>query len=182
MSAEAGAVKGTEGVLASYEYLDATVDAIKRLRSEGFEEITAFAPFPEHHIEEALGYGASPVRLFTLVGGLTGAATGFAFTIFANMDWPIVVGGKPILSIPAFIIPVFELTILFGAFFTMFGVLWNMRVPDLKGDVVYDPEFSAGRFGVYVTAPAARMETVRRILEEQGPSRMQDDPTGRSHG
>ncbi len=171
-----------QGLLASYEHLDATVDVIKRLRSEGFEEITAFAPFPEHHIEEALGYAASPIRLFTLIGGLTGAATGLAFTIFANMDWPIVVGGKPILSIPAFIVPVFEMTILFGALFTVVGVFWNMRVPDLKGDVVYDPEFSSGRFGVYVTAPPARLDTVRRILEEQGPALIQDDPTGRAHG
>jgi len=173
---------GREGLLASYDFLDATVQAIKRLRSEGFEEITAFAPFPEHHIEEALGYRASPVRLFTLAGGLTGAATGFAFTIFTSMDWPLVTGGKPIVAIPAYIIPVFEMTILFGAFATVIGVFWNMRVPDLKGDVVYDPEFSAGRFGVYVTAPPERMDTVRRILQEFEPSDLQDDPQGRAHG
>lgn len=176
---------GRQGLLASYDYLDATVDAIRRLRSEGFEELTAFAPFPEHQIEHALGYRTSPVRLFTLVGGLTGAATGFALTIFSSMDWPIVTGGKPIVSIPAYIIPVFELTILFGAFATVFGVLWNMRVPSvstLKGDVVYDPEFSAGRFGIYVTAPSSRMETVRRILEDHGPAQLEEDPKGRSHG
>jgi len=176
---------GRKGLLASYEYLDTTVATIKRLRSEGFEEITAFAPFPEHHIEEALGYRSSPVRLFTLVGGLTGAATGFALTIFASMDWPLVTGGKPILSIPAYIIPVFELTILFGAFATVLGVFWNMGIPDLKelkGDVVYDPEFSAGRFGIYVTAPPARIKTVRSILEEGEPSLVEEDPGGRSHG
>jgi hypothetical protein len=103
-----------------------------RSSGEGFEEITAFAPFPEHHIEHALGYGASPVRLFTLVGGLTGMATGLAFTTFTSMDWPLVVGGKPILSIPAYVIPTFEMTILFGALFTVVGVFWNMRIPDIR--------------------------------------------------
>lgn len=171
-----------EGILASYDFLDATVDTIKRLRAEGFEEITAFAPFPEHHIEEALGYKSSPVRLFTLVGGLTGAAAGLSFTIFTSMDWPLVTGGKPIVAIPAYVIPTFEMTILLGALATVIGVFWNMRIPDLKGDVVYDPEFSSGRFGIYVTAPPTRMDTVREILEENGPSRLEEDAQGRAHG
>lgn len=173
---------GREGLLASYDYLDSTVDAIRRLRSEGFEEITAFSAYPEHAIEHALGYTSSPVRLFTLVGGLTGAATGFALTIFSSMDWPLVTGGKPIVSIPAYIIPVFEMTILLGAFATVIGVFWNMRVPDLKGDVVYDPEFSGGRYGVYVTAPPERLDTVREILEAYEPAELQEDPEGRAHG
>ena len=90
------------GLLASFDHLDTTVAAIKKLREAGIQGITAYAPFPEHHIEEALGYKESPVRIFTLVGGLTGAATGFAFTIFSVQDWPLMVGGKPLLSIPAF--------------------------------------------------------------------------------
>ncbi len=181
-NAAKAAGESRKGLLASYDYLDATVDTIKKLREQGFEEITAFAPFPEHHIEHALGYTSSPVRLFTLVGGLTGAATGFAFTVFTSMDWPIVTGGKPIVAIPAYVIPAFEMTILFGALATVIGVFWHMRVPSLKGDVVYDPEFSSGRFGVYVTAPPNQMDVVRGILEEAGPSRMEDDPQGRSHG
>ncbi|MEC9015045.1 MAG: DUF3341 domain-containing protein, partial [Gemmatimonadota bacterium] len=84
------------GLLASYEYLDSTVDAIKALKKAGFEKIKAYAPYPEHHIEHALGYGQSPVRVWTLVGGLTGTATGFALTTWTSIDWPLVVGGKPI--------------------------------------------------------------------------------------
>ncbi|MEX1256525.1 MAG: DUF3341 domain-containing protein [Gemmatimonadota bacterium] len=171
-----------QGVLASYDYVDAAVEAIEKLRGEGFEEITAFSPFPEHHIERALGYGASPVRLFTLVGGLTGAATGFAFTVFTSLDWPLVTGGKPILSMPAYVVIAFEMTILFGVLATVIGVFWNMRVPDPRRDIVYDPEFSAGRFGVYVTAPADRVASARKILESSGPARLEDDPTGESHG
>ena len=171
-----------QGLMASFDYTDSTVNAIKALRAEGFEEITAFAPFPEHEIEHALGYGASPVRLFTLVGGLTGAATGFAFTIFTSMDWPLVTGGKPILSIPAYVVIAFELTILFGVLSTVIGVFWNMRIPDLKTNVVYDPEFTAGRFGVYVTASGDRLAVARGILEANDPSLLQEDAEGAAHG
>ncbi|NIP15320.1 MAG: DUF3341 domain-containing protein, partial [Pseudomonadales bacterium] len=66
-------------------------------------------------LEHSLGYGQSPVRIFTLVGGLTGAATGFAFTTWTSVDWPLVTGGKPIVSIPAYVVIAFELTVLFGA-------------------------------------------------------------------
>lgn len=171
-----------QGLMASFDYLDSTVDAIKTLRKEGFDEITAFAPFPEHDIEHALGYGPSPVRLFTLVGGLTGAAAGFAFTIFTAMDWPLVTGGKPILSIPAYVVIAFEMTILLGVISTVIGVFWNMRIPDLKTSVVYDPEFTAGSFGVYVTAPSDRLGAARAILESSGPTKLQEDEEGRAHG
>jgi hypothetical protein len=171
-----------QGVLASYDFLDSTVDTIRELKKEGFDEITAFSPFPEHHIEEALGYKSSPVRLFTLIGGLTGAATGFAFTTFSAQDWPLITGGKPLLSIPAFVVIAFELTILFGVLATVIGVFLNMRIPDIRSKVVYDPEFSAGRFGVYVTASRDRLGAARKILESRAPSRLEEDEGGQAHG
>jgi hypothetical protein len=165
---------GTRGLLASFEYLDSTVEAIEGLRKAGFETLKAYAPYPEHHLEHALGYGQSPVRVFTLVGGLTGTATGFAFTTWTNMDWPLIVGGKPIVSIPAFVIIAFELTILFGALATVIGLFILSRLPDFKPAVVYDPEFSAGRYGVYVEAPADRLDEARKILDAQEPAELRE--------
>ena len=162
------------GMLASYEYLDSTVDAIENLRKAGFKDVKAYAPYPEHHIEAALGYGQSPVRVFTLVGGLTGTATGFAFTTWTSMDWPLVVGGKPIVSIPAYVIIAFELTVLFGALATVIGLFINSRLPDLKPAVIYDPEFSSGRYGVFVEAPDERAGEARRILEKEEPAELRE--------
>jgi hypothetical protein len=167
-----------KGLLASFDYLDSTVDAIHALRKAGHAEITAFAPYPEHHIEEALGWGQSPVRVWTLVGALTGTATGFAFTIFTSMDWPLVTGGKPILSIPAYVVIAFELTILFGALSTVIGLFIHSRLPHVKPLVVYDPEFSAGRFGLYVSAPEAKLGEVRTILERSEPAEIREDVEG----
>jgi Protein of unknown function (DUF3341) len=158
-----------QGILASYEYLDSTVYAIEQLRKAGFEGVKAFAPYPDHHIEHALGYGQSPVRVWTLVGGLTGTATGFAFTTWTSMDWPLVVGGKPIVSIPAYIVIAFELTVLFGALATVIGLFVLSRIPNFKPAIVYDPEFTAGRYGVYVEASGQRLEEARRIMTEQEP-------------
>jgi len=171
------------GILASYDYMDSAVEAIENLRKAGFHRkaIEAYAPVPEHDLEHAMGYGQSPVRVFALVGALTGTATGFALSIFASMDWPLVTGGKPIVSIPAFVVIAFEMTILFGALSTVIGLFINTRLPRLKPLVVYDPEFSAGRFGVYVVAGPEKMEEARRILEEQEPAELMEDPRGVAH-
>ncbi len=160
-------------VLAAFDEVDATVGAIERLKAAGFKKLTAYAPFPEHHIEEAMGYKESPVRVFTLVGGLTGAATGFAFTMFSQMDWPMVTGGKPIFSIPAYVVIAFELTILFGALATLIGIFVLSRLPRFKAPVVYDDTFSSGRFGVVVEAAADRIDEARRILEDAHPAELE---------
>ena len=168
-------------LLASYDYLDSAVDAIEGLRKAGFKSLKAFAPYPEHHIEAALGYGQSPVRVFTLVGGLAGAATGLAFTTWTSMDWPLVVGGKPIVAIPAYVPIVFEMTVLFGALATVIGLFMLSRLPDFKLPVVYDPELSNGRYGVYVETPPERVDEARKILKAQEPAELREG-TEAAHG
>ena len=167
-----------EGVLASYEYLDSIVEAIYELRKAGFKGLRAYMPYPDHHVEEALGYGQSPVRVWTLVGGLTGAATGFALAIWTSMDWPLVTGGKPIVSIPAYVVIAFEMMVLFGALSTVIGLFILSRLPHIKPIVVYDPEFSAGRFGVYVAAEGSKLDEARRILQRHEPAQLIEDREG----
>jgi hypothetical protein len=163
-----------QGILASYEYLDSTVDAIENLKKAGFDDIKAYAPYPEHHIEHALGYGQSPVRVWTLVGALTGTSTAFAFTSWTSVEWPLVVGGKPIISIPAFIPIVFEMSVLFGALATVIGLFVLSKLPNVKPAVVYDPEFTAGRYGVYVEADGSRLEEARKIMNAEEPIELRE--------
>jgi len=156
-----------EGVLGVFAELDATVEAIEKLRAAGLKRITAFSPLPSHDIEHALHAPESPVRLFTLVGGLTGTATGFALPTWTSLDWPLVTGGKPILSIPPMVVIAFELTILFGALSTVAGLFINARLPRQRANVVYDPSFSAGNFGVFVAANGRSEEAVR-LMQQAG--------------
>ena len=172
---------GTVGLLASFDYVDSAVNAIGELRAAGLKKITAYMPYPEVQIEEALGYDQSPVRVWALAGGLLGAAAGFALTSFTSMDWPLVTGGKPILSIPAYVIISFELMVLFGVLSTVIGLFINSRLPYVKPMVVYDPEFSAGKFGIYVTVAADRLDRARSILKGQDPSELREDPVEVAH-
>ena len=171
----------TVGLLASFDYVDSAVNAIGELRAAGLKKITAYMPYPEAQIEEALGYDQSPVRVWALAGGLLGAACGFALPAFTSMDWPLVTGGKPILSMPAYVIISFEMMVLFGVLSTVIGFFINSRLPYVKPMVVYDPEFSGGKFGIYVTVAPDRLDRARGILKGQDPAEIREDPVGVTH-
>ena len=89
--------------------------AIRRLRQEGFRDLVAYSPVPGHEIEAALEEPTSPVRFFTLTGAIIGCVTGFALTIGTSVAWPLLTSGKPIVSMPTFVVIAFETTILFWA-------------------------------------------------------------------
>jgi len=161
-------MSGLAGMLAVFDGVDATIEAIERLRAAGIKRITAYSPAPDHAIEHALHQPASGVRIFTIVGALTGTATGFALPTWTSLDWPLVTGGKPIISIPAWVIIAFELTILFGALSTVLGLFIAARLPQRSANVVYDPSFSADHYGIYVEAPGAASAEARRIMDEAG--------------
>lgn len=164
------------GVLGVFDELDAAAAAVERLRERGMKELVVFSPAPRHELEHALHPAQSPVRLFTLVGGLTGAATGFALTIWTSIDWPLITGGKPIISLPPFVIIAFELTILFGALATVAGLFLTARLPRARPRVIYDPAFSAGRFGVYAEVPPDRTSEARSVLQETGAIDVRERP------
>ena len=164
-----------EGVLGVFAEVDSAVEAIENLRAAGLQRIVTFSPMPSHDLEHALHPPASPVRLFTLVGGLTGAATGFALPTWTSLDWPLVTGGKPIIAIPPMVIIAFELTILFAALSTVAGLFINARLPRARRQVIYDPSFSAGNFGVFVSADGNAAKA-RDIMLQAGATSVREKP------
>ncbi|HLS47680.1 MAG TPA: DUF3341 domain-containing protein [Gemmatimonadales bacterium] len=159
--------KTVPGVLAAFEHIDAATDAIRSLRSSGHRDLTVYVSHPNHEIEEAMGHTSSPVRLFTLVGGLTGCAAGFGMTIWMSRDWPVLVGGKSIASIPPYVVIAFELTILIGAFATLFAVaLLSLLKAGRK--IAYDPRFSDDRIGVFVAARPGESGDLEQRLRDAG--------------
>jgi hypothetical protein len=157
------------GVLGIFEARDDTVAAIDALRAAGMKRMTVYSPAPDHTIEHALHESKSPVRIFTLVGGLTGAATGFALPTWTSLHWPLVTGGKPIISMPAWVIIAFELTVLFGALSTVLGLFIVNRWPNRKPLIIYDASFSADRYGIHLDVPAgASAAAARDIMNRAG--------------
>ena len=100
----------TPGVLGVFAHLDATVESIKKLQGGGYKDLTVYSPIPRHELEDVLAQPVSPVRMWTLIGGISGCAFGAWLTLYMSYDWPLVVGGKPIGSIPPYVVIMFEMT------------------------------------------------------------------------
>ncbi len=112
------------------------------------EKINVFTPYPVHEAEELLKIKNSPLRFFTLFGALSGLLFGFFFTIWTSLDWPLIRGGKPIVSIPAYIIVAFELTILFGGVISFIGFLLLSGLP--SAGKIAAPEDYGNQFVIHI--------------------------------
>jgi hypothetical protein len=163
------------GVLGSFREIDAAVAAIGELRRQRFSEITVYTPTPRHEFEHALEPPQSPVRRFTLIGGLLGATFGYWIAIWASEYWPLVVGGKAVSSWVPYTIFGFEVMVLVGSLATVFGMFAASRIPRLTMTVGYDPRFSHGDFGVWVATTPDRAREATEILRRAGATEVRSE-------
>ena len=140
------------------------IDALKLLAEKKHLDVEVFSPMPLHDVENILPQKPSGVRWFTFMGGLFGLGIGFGFPIYTVLQWPLITGGKPVVTIQTFIIIAFELLILFGAIFTLLGLLFYAKLPrqNLSN---YDVRFSENSFGMIVLADKSETEELTAILK-----------------
>ncbi len=162
------------GVVGVFATLDATLLALRELKAKGYEGLTVYSPVPNHEIEDVLDKPVSPVRLFTLIGGLTGTSLGFLFAIWTSLDWELIVGGKPIVSLPPYVVIGFETTILLGALSTVAGMFLNARLPKLRKALGYDPRFSNDKFGIVAVGGPAQANAAEAIMRAAGAEEVRD--------
>ncbi|MCA1622366.1 MAG: DUF3341 domain-containing protein [Acidobacteria bacterium] len=132
------------GLLAEFDTPTQLVEAARKVRDAGYKKTDAFSPFPLHEIDEALGIKRSILPFLVLGGGIIGLLTGLGLQYFVHVyDYPIIVGGRPFFSLPSFIPPSYELTILLAAFTAVLGMLALNGLPQ-----PYHPVFNVPRFAL----------------------------------
>jgi Protein of unknown function (DUF3341) len=136
--------KNIYGIMAEFDTPTQLVDAARQVRDAGFVKTDAFSPFPLHEIDEALGIKRSILPFLVFGGGIIGLLSGIGLEVFVHViDYPIIVGGRPHLSVPSFIPPAYELTILLAAFTAVFGMILLNGLPQ-----PYHPVFNVPRFAL----------------------------------
>jgi hypothetical protein len=167
------AVAKVEPIKAVYAHLDALMTGIEAMKKAGVRDnMIVITPFPRHEVEDAIYEGEpSPVRWFTLMGGLFGATMAFSLTALTSANWPMILpGGKPVVSVPPFIVITFEGTILWASLFTFFAMCLFGRLP-ASGlpKAVEDDRFSNDHFGIIVEEVGAHEAShVKSLLRESG--------------
>jgi len=159
---------GLHGVMAEYADEQSLVAGIERARADGFTDMEAYTPMPSHDVITALGV-KNRFSAVVFCGGLAGACFGFMLQYGVSVElYPMNIGGRPFNSWPAFIVIVFECTILFAALSAVIGMLFLNGLPQPYHPVFNVPQFaraSTDRFFLVVHASDPRFE-VRSTMEK----------------
>jgi hypothetical protein len=134
----------TYGVMAEFDSAQALVDAARRVMAEGFTKVEGYTPVPVEELNDIIHKKRTILPSLVLAGGLTGMLTGFVLQYWASViEYPMNVGGRPFASWPAFVIPSYELTILFASLTAAGGMIALNGLPQ-----PYHPVFNAPRFSL----------------------------------
>jgi len=181
MSAAKAPLQPIYGYLAEFDAGENLIAAARRTREAGYTVIEAYTPLPLHGLPEVLGWRNDLPRI-VFVGGVVGAIAGYGLQYWAAaIEYPINVAGRPYNSWPAFIVPMFEMTILFAALAAVFGMLWLNGLPQPYHPVFNVPRFveaSRDRFFLMILSrdPRFDLQTTRSFLAEQAPISLEEVP------
>ncbi len=161
-------------IMAEFETPAAILHAAQKVRDNGYRQWDVFSPFPIHGMDGAMGIKNSKVGWFSFIGGCSGYTTGMLMIWFMNAyDYRIVIGGKPMFSPFGAFPPSYELTILFGSFGALLGMLFLNRLPRLHHPLLKNRRFALAthdRFFVVIESsdPKYSENETRRLLESMG--------------
>ena len=173
---------GIYGLVAEFGTPSDLVKACKAADAEGYREMDAYSPFPIEEASEAIGFHKSAVPLITLMGGLLGGLSGFYLQYWINViAYPLNIGGKPYNSWPAFIVPTFEMTVLFAGVIGMFGMFALNGLPQPYHPLFHVEQFSKvtrDRFFLCVEATDPRFDLAgtRQFMERLKPLSISEVP------
>jgi len=132
------------GVMAEFESADAIVVAARTVVAQGFTKVEAYSPVPIEELNDLLHKTRTKLPRFVLAAGLAGMAAGFALQYWASViEYPMNIGGRPQASWTTFIVPSYELTILFAALTAAIGMIVFNGLPQ-----PYHPVFNVERFAL----------------------------------
>lgn len=135
--------KAVYGVVAEFDHPRALVDAGHELHhTHGYKKIEALSPFPVHGIDDAIGVPRSRLGYIVAAGGAFGLLNGiFMIWYTSAVDYPLVIGGKPLFAFEFSVPVLFELTVLISSFCAVFGMIILNGLPRF-----YHPVFNYSNF------------------------------------
>ena len=158
--------KARPGVAALWENEKAFLQALTAIYKQGKLKPLSISPYPVHGLEEATQTPRSWIPWVSLICGLSGCAFGVWFTWWTSaVSWPIIIGGKPLWSLSAFIPVIFELTILFSAFGAIGALMWACGLPHIEPPVI-DKDLTCHKFALFIPESDCSKDKARAVFEK----------------
>lgn len=123
------------------------IKAVRAVRESGIPVYDVFTPYAVHGLDEVLGVKRSRLPIVTFCAGVLAGllALFFQWWVF-NINWPIIVGGKPFNAIPAFVPIIFELTVLISGLTTVGIFFWRSRLAPGVNPKLLDQKITDNHF------------------------------------
>jgi len=152
---------------------DTLLHAVDNVRAAGVKIYDVFSPYPIHGIDDALGIERSRLPIAAFFYGMCGLAFALWMQIYMlGFDWPMIIGGKPNIALPAFIPVSFELTVFFtchGMVITFYTI--SKLYPRFKTPVL-DVRSTDDKFvmAILLDEQSSQMPQLTQLLRENGAS------------
>ncbi|MDQ7816958.1 MAG: DUF3341 domain-containing protein [Melioribacteraceae bacterium] len=167
----------SEKILYSYTGIfdtpDEIIHAAEKASEYGFKNYDVHTPYPLHGMNKAMKLPPSKLGYVALVVGLSGALAALLLMFWMSaVDYPIVIGGKPFFSFPAYVPVMFEVTVLSASIATVLTMLFIFfKLPNNAhplNDTLYMKKVSSDKYGISIQAEDNKFNEadVRRFLED----------------
>jgi hypothetical protein len=144
--------------------------AVKKVRKAGYKIHDVYTPFPVHGLDHALGLRETSLHTAGFIYGITGTTTALSFMSWVfTTDWPINIGGKPTLPLPAFIPITFELTVLFAAVGMVMTFMYLCQLAPFVKKHIFHPRQTDDLFVMAIeVTDKTNPEEVKAFLQQAG--------------
>jgi hypothetical protein len=130
------------GLMAEFDSVHGIVHAARKVKEAGYRKVDAYTPYPIEELMDALDMHRNKLPLIVLIGGIAGACVGYGLQYWTSViAYPLNIGGRPLHSWPAFIVPTFETTILFAGISAVVGMIALNGLPQPYHPVFNNPRF-----------------------------------------
>ena len=155
-------MRAERGILAVFDEPGAAAEAIRMLRDRGIRDLHVGMPSPFPEVVAALSKPRSAIDYATLPGALLGLLIGILLPVLTSLSWPLVTGGKEIVSLPAFAVIFFEMTVLVGSLTNLVAVTVRSFLGGGGGAFPRDEAFNGDRLAVFAAGGGDEAEHVFR--------------------
>ncbi len=158
-----------EAILGVFQDAESAASAGDALKDAGIPDtdydFLTDSPYPEG----ALGEREEKHRiyLYPFIGALLGLSSGIMITAMTQVAYPLVTGGKPVLSLPPMAIVCYEGTMLGAILFTVIGIIFESRLPKFQLGI-YDNRITQGFLGLRVNTESEQRYEVMEIMNSAG--------------
>lgn len=167
-------MKKTAGISGIFQDPDLVLKAAAEIRRAGYQRFDFHTPYPLHGLDHAMGIKRTVLPWISLAAGVTGAAVALHLQWWTGaVDYPLVIGGKPLFAFEPSIPITFELTVLLTAIATVVGMFALNGLPKWFSKWQNSPHFTRSTDDAFVVTvdaedPLFHADKTRGLLESLG--------------